>query len=179
MSCMIVPQLIFLLSFSGISTLQRWAKNFCINRGILASAISVMKIWGYEADVFQKLTVLSFDEMKIAETIEYDQDSRQFIGPYSQCTVVMARGLCSPWKQPIFIDYDVKIDESLLHSLIDALKEIQFQVVATVCDCAAVNRTLRNALGISVDNPSFCYNGDDIFFSRYSTSFKIGKKLVC
>lgn len=51
----------------GISSLQRWAKNIGMRNGILHDVL-IMKINGNTLQNYEKLTVLMFDEMKIATT---------------------------------------------------------------------------------------------------------------
>jgi hypothetical protein len=53
-----------------------------------------------------RLVVLQYDEMKVAETYEYDTKHDRLIGPHSQLQIVNARGLFGKWKTPVFADFD-------------------------------------------------------------------------
>jgi hypothetical protein len=54
----------------GISTLQRWAININLREGILTNVFSIMEAMGNKS--FEKVAVLSFDEMKVNSVYEYD-----------------------------------------------------------------------------------------------------------
>lgn len=69
--------------------------------------------------------------------------------------VVMARGLFSNWKQPIFIAFDKKITKEILFNIITELHQISFNVVACVSDCGASNVGLWKVLGVDIINTSF------------------------
>lgn len=59
----------------------------------------------------KKACVLLFDEMKIQSLYDYEKKKDTTLGPSKYVQVVMARGLCYRWKQPIFYNYDCKIDK--------------------------------------------------------------------
>jgi cytochrome c oxidase assembly protein Cox11 len=55
----------------GISTLQRYqAININLREGILRNVFSIMEAMGNKS--FEKVAVLSFDEMKVNSVYEYD-----------------------------------------------------------------------------------------------------------
>jgi len=139
----------------GISSLQRWAKNIGMRNGILHDVLKIMKINGNTLQNYEKLTVLMFDEMKIATTMEYDQLKDEVVGPHSQMQVVMARGIASKWKQPIFVGFDIKMTKSLLFDIIHNLNDIGFKVICCVSDCGGGNVGLWKQLEITFENPVF------------------------
>ncbi|KAL4091696.1 hypothetical protein QTP88_026347 [Uroleucon formosanum] len=94
--------------------------------GILEDVIKMMQLKGETLPDYEKLTVLIFDEVKISSTMEYDVYRDEVVGPHSQMQVVMARGIASQWKQPIFVDFDQKMTKSILFSIIDKLDQIGF-----------------------------------------------------
>lgn len=82
-----------------------------MRNGILGDVLKIMKLNGDTLKDYEKLAVLMFDEIKISSTIEYDVLHDEFIGPHNQIQVVMARGISSQWKQPVFVDFDKKNDQ--------------------------------------------------------------------
>jgi hypothetical protein len=50
-----------------------------MRHGILPDVMRVLKTSGQNMDEFQKLTVLLFDEMKVASTIEYDNQHDEIV----------------------------------------------------------------------------------------------------
>lgn len=59
----------------------------------MSDVIHVMNVMGNTLSKFEKETVLSFDEMKVASAYEYDQKEDEVVGPHSYMQVIMARGL--------------------------------------------------------------------------------------
>ena len=60
------------LIFAAISTLESWAQNIELKRGLFDGVLEVMSQVGKNLDPFEKLTVLLFDELKVQELYEYD-----------------------------------------------------------------------------------------------------------
>ncbi|KFM77868.1 Transposable element P transposase, partial [Stegodyphus mimosarum] len=115
---------------------------------------------------FQCLVVLSFDEMKIKTTYEYDTKHDQIIGPYSQMQMLLARGLFNNWKQPLFVDFDRRMTNAILFSVISKLHQIGYKVVAVVSDMSGSNHTLWKTLQIN-ENKSWCMHpisSENIYF---------------
>ena len=96
-----------------------------------------------------------FDEMKIQESVSYHQKYEQVFGPHKNLQVVQVRGLCSSWKQSIYLGFDQQVTKSLLFSLIERLETMGIQIVAMVNDMGPQNLKLWKDLQISVDQTSF------------------------
>jgi hypothetical protein len=79
-----------------------------------------------------------FDEVKVKNVLEYDVGNDRILGPHNYMQCVMARGLFSNWKQPIYLDFDKKITPGVLLATIEKLFEISFNV-AIVSDCGSTN----------------------------------------
>jgi hypothetical protein len=112
------------------------------------------------------LCTLSFDEVKIAETIVYDSRADAILGPHRQAQVAIIRGLLYPYKQPIFIDFDQKMTKDILFALILSLHKIDFKVVCIVSDMGPTNVGLWRQLGITDSVPHFkspCKASERIF----------------
>ncbi|CAB4058745.1 unnamed protein product [Lepeophtheirus salmonis] len=69
------------------------------------------------------LTVLSFDEVKIAETIEYSHSLDKDIVPFKQMQVVFTRGLLHQWKQPIYLAFDEPMKKEILFQCISEVEK--------------------------------------------------------
>jgi len=97
--------------------------------------------------------------------MEYDVLRDEVVGPHSQMQVVMARGVASPWKQPIYIDFDKKMTKEILFNIIEKLDQIGFKTICCVSDCGGGNVGLWRALDISYENPVFSLpNGREIIY---------------
>lgn len=117
-----------------------------MRNGILEDVIRMMQLNSNTLQDYEKLTILMFDEVKISSTMEYDVLRDEVVGPHSQMQVVMARGIASQWKQPIFVGFDQKMTKSILFSIIDSLNQIGFNVLCCVSDCGGRNVGLCKAL---------------------------------
>lgn len=76
----------------GISTLQSWAANLNLRSGILQDVFNIMDVSGKPKNELKRLTVLSFDEVKVCSTYEYDQKEDEVIGPHSYMQVIIGYG---------------------------------------------------------------------------------------
>lgn len=99
-----------------------------------------------------KVCVLAFDEMKVAETFEYDTVGDVIRKPANYVQVVMARGLRKSWKLPVFYDFDCQMTKEILHSIITELSKAGYPVVAIVCNMGPTNRRLWKDLGVTIGN---------------------------
>lgn len=126
-----------------------------MRNGVLNDVLKIMQLNGLSMADHEKLTVLMFDEVKVEGTIEYDTLHDEVIGPYSQMQVVMARGIASSWKQPIFVDFDKKMTRDILFDIIEKLEQIGFIVICCVSDCGGGNVGLWKSLNISFEQPVF------------------------
>lgn len=135
----------------GISTLQHWAANIDLRRGLLRDILNMMNLYGKNKTDRQRLTVLSFDEIKVSSMIEYDQKLDEIVGPHNYMQVVMSRGLFDSWKQPVFVGFDTKMTASLLDEVIMELNKINYDVVACVSDCGGGNMGLWKELNITIE----------------------------
>ena len=89
------------LPIPSIATLKRWASKIECQPGIQNLILDILKQKCIKMDNREKLCVIVFDEIEISKKISYMND--QILGPFSKCQVALLRGLCSNWKQPIFL----------------------------------------------------------------------------
>lgn len=136
-----------------------------MRNGVLEDVLKVMKLNGDILQDYEKFTVLMFDELKISSTLEYDVLHDEVMGPHSQMQVVMARGLASQWKQPIYCDFDKKMTKDILLDIIARLDEIGFKVICCISDCGGGNIGLWKALNITYEHPIFTIpNGREVVY---------------
>lgn len=103
----------------------------------------------------EKSCVILFDEMKIQTSYDYDKKNDTTLGPSKYVQVVMARGICGNWKQPIFYDYDRKLTKNLLLKIITKLENIGYPVYAINSDLGGSNRGLWTSLNITEETTWF------------------------
>jgi hypothetical protein len=138
-----------------ITTLKSWVARYDFNCGLQNSVLAVMNIRSRHLSELERLTVISFDEMKISSEMCFDRKSEQVLGPCDQAQVVMVRSLFGKWKQPIFYEFDLPITKRVLFSIILALEHNGYQVIAQVSDLGPSNRGLWKELGIHMHNTSY------------------------
>uniref|UniRef100_A0A2H8TYU1 Transposable element P transposase n=1 Tax=Melanaphis sacchari TaxID=742174 RepID=A0A2H8TYU1_9HEMI len=152
-------------SLPGILSFQRWAKTIEMNNGLIEDVLKIMKLNNDNIEDHEKLTVLIIDELKMCNTIEYDEANDEVIGPHTHMQVVMARGISSNWKQPIFVDFDVNMTKTILFDIIDKLDDIGYKVMCCVSNYNSKNIKLWNQLNLSYEDPSFFIpNGRKIIY---------------
>jgi len=123
----------------GISTLDKWLQTVDMKPGLLDFAIdSIFKT--VDMDDNDKICILTFDEMKLTST-ECSQD---------YVLVVMAQGLRTSWKQPIYFDFGKAMSVPTLRMLIQKLYTIGYDVVGIVSDMGPGNQKLWSNLEVSL-----------------------------
>lgn len=133
--------------------------------GLISDILKIMELNSDNIEDHEKLTVLLFDELKVCSTVENDDLCDGIMAPHSRMLVVMALGIASKWKQPIFVDFDVKMSKIILLDIIDKLEEIGYKVICCVTNCDGANVKLWNELEITYENPTFCIpNGRRIVY---------------
>jgi hypothetical protein len=112
------------------------------------------------------LCVLAFDEIKVSEQLVYNSRTDQVMGPHRQVQVALIRGLLFPYKQVVFVDFDVPMKKDLLLELIRHLDKVKFKVVAIVSDMGSTNVALWLTLQVTDTKPFFvhpCNKEEKIF----------------
>lgn len=102
-----------------------------------------------------RLCVLSFDEVKVREEVDYERKGDIVLLAKRYAQVMMVRGLTSNWKQAIYCGFDDKMNKTTLMSVINALEDNNQTVVAVVSDLGPTNRVCFQELGIDHNNPQF------------------------
>nr|AAB31526.1 O-type P element protein {exons 0-3} [Drosophila bifasciata, Peptide Transposon Partial, 757 aa] [Drosophila bifasciata] len=141
------------------ATLYKWLSNVEIQTGCLDVVIDLMD--NMDMDTADKLCVLAFDEMKVAGTFEYDSSADLVYEPSEYVQLAMVRGLKKSWKQPVFFDYDTRMDVPTLYELIKKLHRRGYFVVSIVSDMGAGNQRLWRELGISEEKTWFGHPEDE------------------
>jgi len=139
----------------GVSTLRRWVGGFSCRPGISQFSLEILKAKGSRFARWDRVCVLSFDEVSVDQRMCYDAREDQVLGPYSKVLVFMVRGLMTKWKQPIYFDFNVMLSATLLMKVISELESIGYEVAACVCDMAGGNRGLLSHVGATESAPYF------------------------
>ena len=164
----------------SISTLQRRVMSVSCEPGLMESALALLaqRVKFLNAD--EKSVVLCVDEMSVSSKIDYDRASDKIFGPSKNMCVFMARGLFASWKQPIYYDFDVTLNENLLRSILQALESPGYEVLAVVSDMGAGNRKLWKELSVSHTCPVIGHPLDKdrqlFFFCGRTTSCETSKE---
>ena len=145
---------VFKLPIPASRTLSAWSAKFSCEEGNLLDVISVVGKAVSNMDEISRLAVLSFDEISLDSTAVIDPTFGN-ISSHCKAQVVFVRGLCSPWKQPVYYKFDQDMNKVILLELIRALELVGIKICATVCDLGPTNLKLFREIGIGVDSISF------------------------
>ena len=139
--------------------MRQWVKSFSCQPGILHDIKNVLrKFFETEDSPLARLAVISFDEMEISKIYEYDHESDRVFGPHKKLQLVMVRGLCKKWKQPIFYDFDTPMKKDLLFEIIKHVEDVGILVYGVNFDLG--NHGLLTSLGVTEDDPFFISPAD-------------------
>lgn len=119
-----------------------------MNEGVLHDVIKVMKSKGQNMTDMEKITVLCFDEIHLANRVAIERKEECVIGPHKKCQIFVARGLFSKWKQPIYYQFDQKVTTEILFDILRKLYNSGYRVVGMTCDLGPKNQGLLKCLDI-------------------------------
>lgn len=140
-----------------MSTLRIWAQKFDMRQGVLNDVLAIMKNKAEKMSEFERLTVIIFDELYISNQISINRKEEEVVGPHKTTQVMMARGLFSKWKQPVYYKFDTPVTKEVLNDVITKLFECGFTVVATTSDLGSSNQKLWKSLNIGTDEKQKCF----------------------
>ena len=132
----------------SLTTLSEWTHHFQMTPGVMESAMCVLEATVTGLDDMGRLCVVAFDEISLDPRVCYDQ-RRDEIMETSKMQLVMVRGLTSPWKQPVWFDFDQPMTPDKLCEVISRVEAVGLRVVAAVSDMAPTNERLWTELGIT------------------------------
>lgn len=137
--------------------MRKWATYLNLEEGILKDVINLMKEKGKSISAFQKIVVLSFDEIYTSQKLEIDKKYEQVIGPHKTCQVGMARSLFDKWKQVIYYKADQPLTPHIVEDVISNLYDAGFTVVAITTDLGPSNSKIWTQLNIGINNSQNCF----------------------
>ena len=122
-----------LLRLPSETTISRWLQEFRVDVGIQDSAIDVLvtKHAHVPKDIH---CFLSFDEMQLKERWCYDKTNKCALLPGKKLLCVMARGLLTSWKTPVYFDVDQPMTKETINTIIASLEDRGFKVWGVSCD---------------------------------------------
>ncbi|KAF0296060.1 Transposable element P transposase [Amphibalanus amphitrite] len=135
----------------SLRTLSRWTRGFQVNPGFIEASAAVLDVAVRAMAPLEKLTVVCFDEVALDARFCYDQTADQVLQA-GKLQLVMARGLCSGWKQPCFFAYDQPMTPEILTRVIQRLEELGLVVVACVSDMGAENEHMWRKAGVGTNS---------------------------
>lgn len=132
----------------ALSTLRRWASTFDLSPGILKNVTSLLQKKSSDLTDTDRICVLSFDEVYMSNKIDIEKKQERVVGPHTKCQTVMARGLCSHWKEPVYYQFDQPMTKEILEDIISELFKANFIVVAICSDMGTENIGLWSKLNV-------------------------------
>lgn len=144
------------IPFPAMSTLRTWAQKFDIRQGVLNDALAIMKNKAEKMSEFERLTVITFNEIYILNQISINRKEEEVVWPHKTTQVMMARGLFSKWKQPVYYKFDTPVTNKVLNDVITKLFKCGYTVVAT-SDLGSSNQKLWKSLNIGTDKKQKCF----------------------
>lgn len=136
------------------TTLHNWVAKFNVLPGILSDVLKIMSSKENDLSVTKKLTILTFDELYVCNKLDMERKQQKIYGPHKTCQFIMARGLFSNWRQPVFHNFDTAMSREILFNVIQQLYNIDYIVIVVTCDMSSTNMKLWRELQIGADNDS-------------------------
>ncbi|CAH2010919.1 unnamed protein product [Acanthoscelides obtectus] len=151
-----------------------------IQPGVTKTWMNLLKIKVDTFNDYQRPCVLYVDEVPLKPKIFYNITYDKVIGvvidsatgdvaPARYVTVVMAQGVCAPWRQPIAYHFNgsrcngVRLKRIVTDSL-HKLTDMNLKVMALMCGTDANYVQMAQMLGVSADKPQFWAAGRQAHF---------------
>ncbi|KAF0308512.1 Transposable element P transposase [Amphibalanus amphitrite] len=138
------------LPLPSAATLSRWIRGFRVTPGVIEAALAVLRAAVQGMGALERLCVVSFDEMALSSRYCYDASADQILQG-SKLQLLMVRGLCAAWKQPLFYEIDSPMTNQKLNSVISVLESLGLRVTAVVSDMGGANEGMWRSSGICAD----------------------------
>ncbi|XP_071653702.1 uncharacterized protein [Temnothorax longispinosus] len=157
--------------FPSVRTLQRSIENISFEPGVLTDIFALLKEMGEHLDEIHKFCCLVFDEMSIREKIDFDWNSKTYIGyttlpglPRTIASKLMAfllSGVCKRWKQIVAYHFTPlqthnKSIKEIILNILEQCERNGLVVICLVCDMG--NRGILNELGFSCRKNKMVYS---------------------
>ncbi|XP_003426107.5 uncharacterized protein LOC100678215 [Nasonia vitripennis] len=126
----------------GLSTIRKWTANIKVAEGLLTDILTVMKHRTKSLSVFQKIVILNFGEISIAQ---------------KNCQICIVRGLFYKWIQPIYYSFDKTLTTNIVKEIISKLYDAEYIVVAITSNYQSFDDQIWTDLNIGVQNSRKCY----------------------
>lgn len=122
------------------------------NDGICTKNFEFMEIFAKTKSDYEKITILSLNEFKLESLFGYNENTDEIMSPTKSVQIVMAYGLFSNWKQPVYINHNSnKFNRSTLLCITEILLKLGYNIVAFVTDCKKYK--LWQELQITIKKP--------------------------
>nr|CAH7738813.1 unnamed protein product [Callosobruchus chinensis] len=164
----------------SFTTLSRFIKHVKISPGVDDNVFSYLEKKVAHFSPLDKNCIVCIDEVSLKANLFYAIDSDKILGfedfgdertfkPAMNATVVMIRGLCKNWKQPLSYVLVNSVCparklEQLLKKNIERLQCIGLNVLAVVCDMGSNNIKLSKNFQITAERPFFLCGNKEVAF---------------
>ena len=125
-------------------TIEGWLSEFKVVMGMQHQIIDLASNRHTEAAA--KEIFLAFDEMSLKESWCYDKDNKQVLVPATKMQLVIARGIISGWKMPVFVASDTQMTLELLWSIVKSMEDKGFRVWGVCFDLG--NKVFQKEIGL-------------------------------
>lgn len=167
------------------STLIKRLQHFKISFGIFEALLEPLKCKVMTMEELDKECILCIDEMEISGKLDFDKNQNKFFGQTTldasgvignHLTVVLVRGIRSPWKQIIACEVTGPstkgiLSKQLIQRCIHFVESCGLNVVSVSSDMGSNNRAMWVSLGVEITqnenkrNNKFQMNGHDIYIT--------------
>jgi len=109
---------------------SEWASSVKVDTGVISCLIA----WNRKGNFknYEKLIVLTFDEIYLSNKIAVDCKLEQIIGLHKTCQCIIVRSLFSNWKQSVHFNFGEPVIKSILLHVISRMYDIGNTVVRMI-----------------------------------------------
>ena len=135
-----------ILPLPSSTTLSKWLVSVDCAPGFQNFFFEMLHRKFQDAEVWERQAILSFDELDLKKSFEYDRLNKQVYGNHKKMQTVMIRGLLGKWKQVIFFDFDQRMTKDLLCKIVVKCEDVGLKIRGVSFDLG--NPTFLSEFGI-------------------------------
>uniref|UniRef100_U5EIH0 Putative transposable element n=1 Tax=Corethrella appendiculata TaxID=1370023 RepID=U5EIH0_9DIPT len=138
-----------------VNQLRSFVQKSYHQQGLLTDVLKIMQICELTMFDRDKQCVLLIDKIPVKMQYEYSEEVDEINNLYDSMNCIMVQGLCSNWKQIIYIDFNQALTCEIIQEILIELQKINFSVIAITTKFDNEIESIWKQNKISCEKPYF------------------------
>lgn len=121
------------ISLPKDGVIDDFIQSIHLGRGVQTTMINILQHDAEMMEEHEKLAILQTSIIRLSDIYEYNEDLDAIWGPHKFAVAIVANGLYRDWHQLVSLNFDVRVNKTTLHTVIEALYNAGITVVGCTC----------------------------------------------